>query len=153
MLLFIFNDSLLEEELKGDIKILGSSKAIYNTIYSIWCYVALTQVKTEKNEKVMAAWAASLPSFSGLSSCLVTCHWFAKKQKPTNQKKDHKAGKGDNASADSVKISIKGWFYYCMYLNANTGQDGGENISTITMKEIKTKTKKHKIMQTVMSCI
>lgn len=34
----------------------------------------LTQVKMEKKEKVMAARAASPPSFRGLSSSLLTCH-------------------------------------------------------------------------------
>lgn len=55
----------------------------------------LTQVKMEKNEKVMTARAASPPSLNGLSSSLVACHWFAKKQKPTNHMKDQKAGKRD----------------------------------------------------------
>lgn len=64
---------------------------------------ALTQVKMEKKEKVMAARAASPPSLSGLSSCLVTCHWFAKKQKPTNHMKDQNAGKRDRYS---VKMMI-----------------------------------------------
>lgn len=53
---------------------------------------ALTQVKMEKKQKVMAARAASPPSFSGLSSGLDICHWFAKKQKPTNHMKDQNAG-------------------------------------------------------------
>lgn len=51
----------------------------------------LTQVKMEKKEKVMAARAASVPSFRGLSLGLETCHWLARKQKPTNQKKAQKA--------------------------------------------------------------
>lgn len=38
----------------------------------------------EKKEKVMAALAASAPSFKGLSSGLLTCHWLVRKQKPTN---------------------------------------------------------------------
>lgn len=125
--LFIFNDSCWSRNWKV---ILGSSKAVCNTIYSIWCYVALTQVKTEKNEKVMAALAASPPSLSGLSSCLVKCHWFAKKQKPTNHKKDHKAGKGDNASADSVKINIKGQFYYYYYSNYSYDSAASQEFSS-----------------------
>lgn len=52
----------------------------------------LTQVKMEKKEKAMAARAASVPSFRGLSWALETCHWLARKQKPTNQKKAQKAG-------------------------------------------------------------
>lgn len=36
----------------------------------------LTHVKMEKKEKAMAARAASVPSFSGLS--LETCHWLAR---------------------------------------------------------------------------
>lgn len=56
--------------------------------------MALTHVKIEKKEKVMAARAASPLSFRGLSSGLVACHWFAKKQKPTNHMKDQKAEKG-----------------------------------------------------------
>lgn len=52
----------------------------------------LTQVKMEKKEKAMAARAASVPSFRGLSWTLETCHWLARKQKPTNQKKAQKAG-------------------------------------------------------------
>lgn len=52
----------------------------------------LTHVKMEKNEKAMAARAASVPSFRGLSLGLETCHWLARKQKPTNQKKAQKAG-------------------------------------------------------------
>lgn len=51
----------------------------------------LTQVKMEKKEKAMAARAASVPSLSGLSSGLDTCHWLARKQKPTNQRKAQKA--------------------------------------------------------------
>lgn len=51
-----------------------------------------TQVKMEKKEKVMAARAASAPSFNGLSSGFATCHWLAIKQKPTNQTKDQNAG-------------------------------------------------------------
>ena len=47
----------------------------------------------EKKEKVMAARAASPPSIRGLSSCLVICHWLARKQKPTNHMKDQNAGK------------------------------------------------------------
>lgn len=52
----------------------------------------LTHVKMEKKEKVMAARAASVPSFIGLSLGLDTCHWLARKQKPTNQRKAQKAG-------------------------------------------------------------
>lgn len=52
----------------------------------------LTHVKMEKKEKAMAARAASVPSFRGLSLGLETCHWLARKQKPTNQKKAQKAG-------------------------------------------------------------
>lgn len=51
----------------------------------------LTHVKMEKKEKAMAALAASVPSFSGLSLGLETCHWLAKKQKPTNHRKAQKA--------------------------------------------------------------
>lgn len=50
----------------------------------------LTHVKMEKKEKAMAARAASVPSFRGLSWGLETCHWLARKQKPTNQKKAQK---------------------------------------------------------------
>lgn len=50
----------------------------------------LTQVKMEKKEKVMAARAASPLSLNWLSSD--TCHWLAKKQKPTNHMKDQNAG-------------------------------------------------------------
>lgn len=52
----------------------------------------LTQVKMEKNENVMAARAASPPSFSGLSSGFEACHWLVRKQKPTNQRNAQKAG-------------------------------------------------------------
>lgn len=38
----------------------------------------LTHVKMEKKEKVMAARAASVPSFIGLSLGLETCHWLAR---------------------------------------------------------------------------
>lgn len=54
----------------------------------------LTQVKMEKKEKVMAARAASAPSFSGLFCRSETCHWLARKQKPTNQRNAQKAGRG-----------------------------------------------------------
>ena len=54
----------------------------------------LTHVKMEKKAKVMAARAASPPSFRGLSSDLATCHWLARKQKPTNHMKDQKAKGG-----------------------------------------------------------
>ncbi|RLW00197.1 hypothetical protein DV515_00009072, partial [Chloebia gouldiae] len=50
------------------------------------------QVKMEKNENVMAARAASPPSFSGLSSGFEACHWLVRKQKPTNQRNAQKAG-------------------------------------------------------------
>lgn len=46
----------------------------------------------EKNENVMAARAASPPSFSGLSSGFEACHWLVRKQKPTNQRNAQKAG-------------------------------------------------------------
>lgn len=52
----------------------------------------LTQVKMEKNENVMAARAASPPSFIGLSSSFEACHWLVRKQKPTNQRNAQKAG-------------------------------------------------------------
>lgn len=52
----------------------------------------LTQVKMEKNENVMAARAASPPSFIGLSSFFEACHWLVRKQKPTNQRNAQKAG-------------------------------------------------------------
>lgn len=52
----------------------------------------LTQVKMEKNENVMAARAASPPSFIGLSSSFDACHWLVRKQKPTNQRNAQKAG-------------------------------------------------------------
>lgn len=48
----------------------------------------------EKKEKAMAARAASVPSFSGLSLGSETCHWLARKQKATNQRKAQKAGVG-----------------------------------------------------------
>lgn len=51
----------------------------------------LTQVKMEKNENVMAARAASPPSFNGLSSSFEACHWLVRKQKPTNQRNAQKA--------------------------------------------------------------
>lgn len=57
-----------------------------------WASGVLTHVKMEKKEKVMAARAASVPSFIGLSFGLDTCHWLARKQKPTNQRKAQKAG-------------------------------------------------------------
>ena len=57
-----------------------------------WVGRVLTHVKMEKKEKVMAARAASVPSFIGLSLGLDTCHWLARKQKPTNQRKAQKAG-------------------------------------------------------------
>lgn len=38
----------------------------------------LTHVKMEKKEKAMAARAASVPSLSGLSLGLETCHWLAR---------------------------------------------------------------------------
>lgn len=38
----------------------------------------LTHVKMEKKEKAMAARAASVPSLSGLSWGLDTCHWLAR---------------------------------------------------------------------------
>lgn len=65
---------------------------------------ALTQVKMEKKQKVMAARAASPPSFSGLSSGLDICHWFARKQKPTNHMKDQNAGGGEGR--DSVRADV-----------------------------------------------
>lgn len=70
----------------------------------------LTQVKMEKKEKVMAARAASPPSFSGLSSGLDTCHWLAKKQKPTNHMKDQNAGirkKKENQSKNSTSTTTR----------------------------------------------
>lgn len=48
----------------------------------------------EKNENVMAARAASPPSFIGLSSSFEACHWLVRKQKPTNQRN------AQNASGD-----------------------------------------------------
>lgn len=59
-----------------------------------WLDGVLTHVKMEKKEKAMAARAASVPSFSGLSLGSETCHWLARKQKPTNQRKAQKAGVG-----------------------------------------------------------
>lgn len=50
----------------------------------------LTQVKMEKKENAMAARAASVPSFIGLSSGFETRHWSARKQKLTNQRNAHK---------------------------------------------------------------
>lgn len=51
------------------------------------CVPERTQVMMEKNEKAMAALAASAPVF-GLT--VVFCHWLARKQKPTNHRKDQK---------------------------------------------------------------
>lgn len=59
-----------------------------------WLDGVLTHVKMEKKEKAMAARAASVPSFSGLSLGSETCHWLARKQKATNQRKAQKAGVG-----------------------------------------------------------
>lgn len=60
----------------------------------------LTQVKIEKKEKVMAARAASAPSFRGLSSCFETCHWLARKQKPTNQRNAHNPGRSHHGKRE-----------------------------------------------------
>lgn len=65
----------------------------------------LTQVKMEKKENVMAARAASPPSLSGLSSCWVTCHWFAKKQKPTNHMKDQNAGERERETGAETELN------------------------------------------------
>ena len=43
-----------------------------------WLDGVLTHVKMEKKEKAMAARAASVPSFSGLSLGSETCHWLAR---------------------------------------------------------------------------
>lgn len=51
----------------------------------------------EKKEKVMAARAASAPCETPLL-ILVRCHWFARKQKATNQRKDKKPGREQNWS-------------------------------------------------------
>ena len=59
-----------------------------------WLGGVLTHVKMEKKEKAMAARAASVPSLSGLSLGSETCHWLARKQKATNQRKAQKAGVG-----------------------------------------------------------
>lgn len=45
----------------------------------------------EKNEKAMAARAASAPWETPLL-IVVRCHWFARKQKATNHRKDKKPG-------------------------------------------------------------
>lgn len=53
----------------------------------------------EKKENVMAARAASAPSFIGLSSSLEACHWLVRKQKPTNHRNAQKAGMGHHQHA------------------------------------------------------
>lgn len=46
-----------------------------------------TQVRMEKKQKAMVARAASEPWARGSSSGEVACHWLARKQKPTNHRK------------------------------------------------------------------
>lgn len=82
---------------QGSLQEAGFAPPVYSTGLSLgfgWDSMGtvLTQVKMEKKEKAMAARAASVPSFRGLSLGLETCHWLARKQKPTNQKKAQKAG-------------------------------------------------------------
>lgn len=69
-----------------------------------WASGVLTHVKMEKKEKVMAARAASVPSFIGLSFGLDTCHWLARKQKPTNQRKAQKAGVFTRARQEGPRV-------------------------------------------------
>jgi len=70
----------------------------------------LTQVKMEKNENVMAARAASPPSFIGLSSSFEACHWLVRKQKPTNQRNAQKAaGDRDQEGACEPNINTSHW--------------------------------------------
>lgn len=78
----------------------------------------LTQVKMEKNENVMAARAASPPSFSGLSSGFEACHWLVRKQKPTNQRNAQKAGMDHHQHAngkgkDNKKICVSITLHFC----------------------------------------
>jgi len=51
----------------------------------------LTQTMMEKKEKAIAARAASAPCKAPLL-IVVRCHWFARKQKATNHRKDKKPG-------------------------------------------------------------
>lgn len=69
----------------------------------------LTHVKMEKKEKAMAARAASVPSFIGLSLGLDTCHWLARKQKPTNQRKAQKAVVSTRAGQKGPRVTEGEW--------------------------------------------
>lgn len=79
----------------------------------------------EKNENVMAARAASPPSFSGLSSGFEACHWLVRKQKPTNQRNAQKAGmdhhrhaKGKDEDNKKRSMSITYTYYISLEISA-----------------------------------
>lgn len=79
----------------------------------------------EKNENVMAARAASPPSFSGLSSGFEACHWLVRKQKPTNQRNAQKAGMDHHQCAkgkdkDNKRICMSITYTYYISLEIST---------------------------------
>lgn len=78
----------------------------------------------EKNENVMAARAASPPSFSGLSSGFEACHWLVRKQKPTNQRNAQKAGmghhrhaKGKDKDNKEIRVGITCTYYISLEIS------------------------------------
>lgn len=65
-----------------------------------------TQEMMEKNEKAMAARAASAPAFTpGLGGVL--CHWLARKQKLTNHRKAQKPGEKQSPSVTCFARRVK----------------------------------------------